>query len=332
MYPDVQVLHIDFADYCSWAAKIPTINFYDFSISRAPKLYSTTYALSDNTSVPKVLAAFKFLLSAGVKKILKKIKDYQPDYIISTHFLAPMVLPKNLPAPLDTVITDYHAHRIWLTPNVRNFFVATEEIKNDLEKFGVKSIVSGIPIHPKFFRHKEKDELKKQFGIDNDLPVVLLMPIKKGNITAKDAVTAIFSCNKDVNLVAVTGKNNDATFKALEKIKNSGQKNFIILKNANNIDEWMRVADVVVSKAGGLTISECIYLQKPMVIINPIPGQEDYNADYIEKNNFGFKANSNDELAKNIQKILYEKTGTTKKYCTSNACEIILNEVFKTDS
>lgn len=327
-YPDVQVLHIDFDDYSSWIAHFSIVNSYNFFISKIPKLFGFIYKTSDNIATKKILALLRAFLRLGVKKFLKKIEEYQPDYIISTHFLPQLVLPKKFAIPFDVVITDYHAHQIWIAPNVRKFFVSTEEVKNDLEKIGVKSIVSGLPVHPRFFRHRQINELKKQLTIDNDWPIILMMPIYRGNISAKEAVTTIFSYNRKINLVAISGKNNNTVFKELEKIKSAGQKNFIILKNSNNIDEWMRVADIIVSKAGGLTISECMYLKKPIVIINPIPGQEEYNSGYIVKNGLGYKANSSDDLARNIQKIISDPT-IIKTCIVPNASEIILEEVFK---
>lgn len=326
LHPDTQSLHIDFADYASWLARVSIINSYSFFISRAPKLFGIVYRLSDNAFTQKFFVAGKSFFRLGVKKIINKIKDYQPDYIISTHFLPQLILPKNFSVPIDVVITDYYAHHIWLAPNARNFFVASEEVKNDLEKLKIKSIASGLPVHPRFLKQKEKELLKKQFGIENNWPTVLLMPVYKGVISAKEAVNAIFSNIKEVNVVAISGKNNGAAFKNLSEIKSSGQKNLIILKNTGNVDDWMRIADIIVSKAGGLTITEAIYMQKPIVVVNPIPGQEEYNASYLEQNGYGCKAKSINELVEKIQMLLSEPE-IIKKSPPNNAAETILNVV-----
>ena len=134
--------------------------------------------------------------------------------------------------------------------------------------------------------------------------------------------------------MAISGKNNQQTFADLNELKNNPEsplqdrmKNFITIKNTDNIDEWMQIADIIVSKAGGLTISEAMYLQKPIIIVNPIPGQEDYNTAYLEKNRFGLKAHSSEDLAKKIQTILLDPNIITKKP-RRNASEIILNKIF----
>ena len=340
LYPETEILHIDLADYLYAFSRIIGVSSYNYLIYRIPKIYKFIYLLTDRPLTQKFLSIIKPLLQSGAKKFLKKVQDYAPDYIISTHFAPQLILPNHPPAPLDTVITDYHVHRIWLAPNVRNFFVASEETKKELTDLGIKSIAAGIPIHPNFTEAKDTTGLKTKLGINNNWPIALVMPISSGKITAKETINAIFSYNKNINVVAISGKDNQHTFNDLENIKKSGQKNFTILKNADNIDEWMRIADVIVSKAGGLTISEAMYLQKPIIIINPIPGQEDYNTAYLEKNHYGLKADSSDDLARKIQMILanhditktqhQSKHGAGQEKSHPNASEIILKKIFLT--
>lgn len=327
LYPEVQVQHIDLADYLSGFARFFSVSSYDVIIKHTPKVFKFFYNLTDRPLTQKVLSILRPFFRFGAISFLKKIKDYQPDYIISTQFTPQLILPKNFPIPIDTIITDYHAHRVWLAPNVRNIFVACEEIKTDLKKIGLDSTVSGIPLHPRFFTAKDTAGLKKELNINNDWPIILIMPISCGEINVKEAVTTIFSYNKNVNVVAISGKNNEKNFNDLETIKNSGQKNFIIIKTTPRIDDWMRIADIIVSKAGGLTISEVMYLQKPLVVVNPIPGQEDYNTAYMEKSHYCLKANSSDDLAKKIHMILLNPN-LIKKESRPNASEIILKKMF----
>ncbi|TSC83679.1 MAG: UDP-N-acetylglucosamine:LPS N-acetylglucosamine transferase [Parcubacteria group bacterium Gr01-1014_13] len=326
MYPEIQVQHIDLADYLSGFARTFSVSSYNVLIKHTPKAFKLLYFLTDKVFVQKILGVLRPFFKFGAKMFFKKIEDYQPDYILSTQFTPQLILPKNFPTPIDTLITDYHAHQVWLSPNVRNFFVASEETRNELKNLGLPSVVSGIPLHPRFFTPKDTANLKKELNINNDWPIILIMPIACGEIDVKEAINTIFSYNKNVNVVAISGKNNKKNFNELEKIKSSGQKNFIIIKATPRIDDWMRVADIIVSKAGGLTISEVIYLQKPLVVVNPIPGQEDYNTAYLEKNNYCLKADSNDDLAKKI-KLLLLNPDIIQKKSHPNASEIILKKI-----
>ncbi len=349
LYPNTEVLHIDMADYLDEIARIYVVWLYDFFSVRIPSSYKFTYYKTDKEFIQKLFKLLAPIIRLGSKKFLERINDYQPDAIISTHFLPQLIFPKNFSTPTSVVITDYHAHRIWLAPKIKNFFVATEEMKNNLSRlyFGAKSrildsdesesgeklyglgektTVSGIPIHPNFFKEKNISKLKTRLNIENDWPIILVMPTSWGEIDIKEAITAIFSYNKNINVVAVSGKNNKRGWNDLKAVKDSGQKNFTILKNTPNIDEWMRIADIIISKAGGLTISEAMYLQKPLLIINPIPGQEEYNTAYLEKNHYCLRANSGDDLAKKI-KILLANPNLIQKKSHPNASEIILKKI-----
>lgn len=340
LYPEAQVLHIDLADYLSGLARIIGVSSYNSLVHKIPQIYKLIYFLTDRPLTQKFLYFIKPILQLGAKKFLKKVADYAPDCIISTQFTPQLILPKKSTIPIDTIITDYHAHRIWLAPNVRNFFVASEDTKKELEIVGIKSIVAGIPIHPRFTAVKDTGALKTKLGIDNNWPTVLVMPMSRGGIIAKEAANTIFSYNKNINVVAISGRDNLETFRDFEEIKKSRQcpapeqglmrgGKFIIMKQAENIDEWMRVADIIVGKAGGLAITEAMHLQKPLIIINPIPGQEDYNTAYLEKNHLGLKANSSDDLARKIQLIIsHPEIGASPHISFTHAGEIILKNIF----
>lgn len=322
-YPSVEVVHVDIAKYLNVFAYLYVIYGYDMFSKTFPFLYKLFYYKSDR---PFIQAAFRTigpLLTLGSKQFIRSIESFKPDLILSTHFLPSLILPKNFPIPIDTVITDYHAHAIWLTKNTRQFFVPTSEIKEQLQKQHLKSIASGIPIDPTFFEEKNTNEIKKKHGITNDWPIILIMPIFGNYRHAEKIVQAILAYKQQINIIVVTGKNK-RLFKNLATIK---QANVFILQTSENVDEWMRIADIIITKAGGLTISEIISLQKPMIIINPIPGQEEYNTDYLQKNGYGFEINSHADLIKKIDGIL-TKTVAVNKKSYPDPSKIILESIF----
>ncbi len=315
LYPDIQVSHIDMADYLDGIAYIYVVSFYNFFSKFVPFSYKFVYHTTDKWFIHPLFKALAPIIRVGSRKFIKAINDFGPDLIISTHFLPPLILPKTISVPIDTIVTDYHAHKIWLPARTRNIFVATEEIQNNLADHNIKSIVSGIPIHPDFFAEKNIDQIKTKFNIKNNEPVILLMPTSKGNIRPEEAVHKIFNKypNKNINIIAIAGKNNKKNFANLEALKAAGLTNFTVLKNVENIDELMKIADVIVGKAGGLTISEAMYLQKPIIVINPIPGQEDYNTNYLKNNHYGLQATCGDDLTEKLQTILANPALINKK-------------------
>ncbi len=330
LYPDSQIAHLDMANHLDGIAYIYVVSFYSFFSKLIPLSYKIVYHVTDHWFVQKLFKILAPIMAIGSRKFIKQIDDYRADLIISTHYLPQFILPKKNTAPFAAVVTDYYAHKIWLSPRNKNLFVPTEEVKNDLAKIGINSVASGIPIHPSFFEEKNTRELRTKFNIHNNWPIILLMPISSGNIKPEQAVRHIFShnFNRPLNIIAISGKNNEKTFNKLSELKPGGQHNFILLKNVENVDELMRIADVIISKAGGLTISEALFLQKPIIIINPIPGQEDYNTAYLEKNQYGMQAHSSDDLVSKIELIL-SKPDMIHKKSYPDPSKIILEYIFK---
>ncbi len=315
LYPDIEVLHIDMANYLDGISRIYLVSFYNLFSNLIPFSYKLLYYLTNSWLAQKTFRMLSPIIRIGSRKLIKKIEEYKPDLIISTHFLPSLILPKRISAPIDTVITDYHAHKIWLTPKNRNFFVATEEIKNELAKFHIQSTASGIPIHPNFFEKKDPEILRARFNIKNNNPIILFMPTSKGKIKPVQAINKILNHDfgQTLNIVAIAGKNKKRNLNDLEQFKTVEHPNFTVFENVENIDELMQIANIIIGKAGGLTVSEALFLQKPIIIINPIPGQEDYNASYLEKNHFGLSAKSDDDLVQKIQYILTNPTSINKK-------------------
>ncbi len=329
LYPNIEVLHIDMALYLDGISRIYLVSFYNFFSNLVPFSYKLLYYLTNSWFAQRVFRMLSPIVRIGSRNLLKKIKEYQPDLIISTHFLPPLLLPNDFSTPIDTVITDYHAHKIWLTPKNRNFFVATEEIKTELEKFHIPSTVSGIPIHPNFFEKKDPSILREKFNIKNNNPIILFMPTTQGKIKPARAINKILNYNfgKTINIVAIAGKNKKKNLNDLKQFRNTKFTNVTVFENVENIDELMQITDIIIGKAGGLTVSEALYLQKPIIIINPIPGQEDYNTNYLEKNHFGLMAKSENDLIQKIQTIL-TNPNTINKKSYPDPSKIILEKAF----
>ncbi len=324
-YPNCQALHIDMADYMSWIAKLLFVHSYDALTSFFSKFYGFFYNFTDKQWLHKFLKWLRPIFTPCAKKLFAKIREYNPDVIISTHFFPQIIFSDNFKIPVNVVITDFHAHQIWISNNAKRFFVSSEAVKAQMNDLADKITVSGLPIHPKFFEDKDLGALKKKLEINPNLPVILVMPINKGSIKLKDAVKTIFSYNQNLNLAVIAGRNKQ-TYADLAKIKND-YKNLILIKQTDDVDEWMKVSDIIISKAGGLTVSETIHLNKPLIIINSIPGQEQFNTNYIVENNYGFSVESSDDLAKKIELITSGKE-KIKSAPISDANKIILDKIF----
>jgi processive 1,2-diacylglycerol beta-glucosyltransferase len=232
-------------------------------------------------------------------KFLKFLGKDSWDVVINTHFLSAEIIAglkrkKKFKAPQVTVVTDFETHRLWMNEPCEHYFTATEEAALHLSSWGAPReaiSITGIPIHPVFNRPKPRDECRAKYGIDRGRPVVLQLSGGFGVGPIEKICRAILDVDVPLELIVVSGRN--AKLKDnLEKIERPEHHNVHVLGFTREIDELMSAADVVVSKPGGLTTSEVLASGAAMAIINPIPGQESRNSDYLLENSAAIKLNN----------------------------------------
>lgn len=324
LYPGIQVSHIDIAKYFNIFAYLYIVFGYNFFSKIFPFAYKILYYQTDNAFTKKFFGLVGPALALSSRRLFAYIKEYQPDAIISTHFLPHIIFPRAFSIPHYTVITDYHAHAVWLSTKTSGTFVATEEIKEHLHKNNIESIVSGIPIAPDFFVKKDIAIIKNRLGITNNWPTILIMPLFTRYKKIEDIIAQIRLLKKEINIFVLPGKNT-SLLKHIGKL----EKYNVLTPTAHTpIDELMRCADIIISKAGGLTISEVICLQKPLIIADSVPGQEEDNTVYLEKNGYALHATSAIDVTKKIQMILNNPSCIQKKSYPESG-KIILDSIFK---
>jgi processive 1,2-diacylglycerol beta-glucosyltransferase len=223
------------------------------------------------------------LKALASKPFLNKIKEENPDIILSTHSQTNSLLSywkgKGLiDQPIHSVVTDFSAHRMWAQDHIDHYYVATESVKHDLERFGVPSEkieVTGIPINPDFATKQSTPipELKKKLGLDPDLPVVLMLGGSLGYGSFAEVSQALDTLKTPLQIVAITAKNAEKK-QELEELAPALKKPLNVQGYVSNMKEWMEASDVIISKPGGLTTSEIFAVRKPMIIIDPMAGLE----------------------------------------------------------
>jgi len=323
--PEITVEHIDLIQYTGPFTRLFIAESYDWLIKNCPKIYGYIYLLSNNPIFLKLLQLISPLLRLDGKKFSEKIINFNPDLIVSTYFLPPFFLPKNYKTPLDVVMTDYQYHYAWLSPGIRNIFVTHADIKEAIQdKTKANIIVSGLPLRPDFFINKNIEEIKQKIGINNNQHTILIMPCNSGKIRVEELIKKIINnTDNKLNVLAIAGKNNRKLYRKIKELP-AGKNNLITFDFYEKTDELMRISDLIITKAGGLTISECLHLKKPMILVNSIPGQEEHNIKFLEKNNYGLKLNSLENLNEYIDSILNKKISLEIQPLMSNPNDIIL--------
>ena len=233
------------------------------------------------------------------------------DAIVNTHFMpaaiiASMRKKRKLRTPQMTVTTDFETHRLWVNQPCDHYTTATDEGAAYLRHWGVPGddiTVTGIPIHPVFARSKARDAAMKRQGITGGRPVVLQLAGGFGVGPVAEIFESILQVQTPIELIVVTGKN-AAAKKKVEAAKVDRRHRVKVLGFTDQMDELMAAADVVVSKPGGLTTSETLARGAAMVIVNPIPGQESRNSDYLLENGAAIKINNLPTLSMKLEALL----------------------------
>lgn len=323
-YPEITSKHLNATKYTNWFLQKTFVDWYHSIVQHRPELFKKIFTYSDTIQGKKTLSKIISLFKKSSLELTKQIKQFKPTRIICTHFIVPALLtPIADQYPIDVLVTDYYANRIWVNPEVRHIFVANKEIKKDLEHEHPSIIVSGIPIHPNFYTTKNTDELRKNFNITNTNPLILVLSGGMGLIDSSGFVEQILKTFSSINLVAIAGKENKKLYNKLKKLE-PHNNHYIVIDFEKRIDDLMRIADVIVTKPGGLTVSEVLYLQKSLIVINPIAGHEEKNAEYVVKNKYGILAHDGSEIIIALKQFLNQHKKITPYKTSSVPAEIIL--------
>lgn len=220
------------------------------------------------------------------------IRQLRPDTIVCTHPFPSAVVSRlkriGLDVPLCTVITDYDVHGAWVSREVNTYLVPTEDAKQTLLSRGVPADsvqVTGIPVHPNFWKAHNRDELRARFGL-KAMPTVLVMGGGWGLMKGKAFLDHLVQRREDIQLVICLGSNEKAKAALLadERFRHPHVR---LLGFTHEIDKWMDVSDLLITKPGGMTCTEAMAKGIPMLFYEPIPGQEEENLQYFIQQGLG---------------------------------------------
>lgn len=265
---------------------------YEKSALYTPKAYGGIYKISDLTithSEHKINILLKFMTS----KIKKLIRSENPDFIIGTHPFPMMSVSalkekeefKSIPAM--SIITDYTTHSTWIQKNIDTYVVADEMVKNLLKKEGVSSsqvLPLGLPIEDSFLQTPYLEDLVQDLNLIEPFKI-LLMGGSFGAGNVKKALKQILKSKKSFQIVVVCGRNHSLENKLNKMIHEEDLQHKVkILGFTNKVNHLMSICDVLITKPGGLTTTEAIIKEIPMIVPFFIPGQEQENLDFLLNN------------------------------------------------
>ena len=270
-------------------------------VNKAPHLLGYIYDLADRPRSPRRRSDRLRVLvqKLNLAPFIRVLKEAPWDAVINTHFLPAEIIAslrskKRLSLPQFTVTTDFETHRLWVNRPCEHYFTATEEGALNLQHWGVpagNATATGIPIHPVFSRPKDRGACLERQGLKGDRPIVLQLAGGFGVGPIESLYQAIMGIEIPLEIIVVAGRN-EKLRAGLADCEVPSRHRGKVLGFTDQMDELMLVADVVVSKPGGLTTSEVLARGAALAIVNPVPGQESRNSDFLLENGAAIKINN----------------------------------------
>jgi processive 1,2-diacylglycerol beta-glucosyltransferase len=304
----------DILDYGSPIFREGLIRSYLDVSGRAPLLWKMLYESSDIAD-PEAVAVSNRLRARidrlPVRRIERFVNDYAPDAIVCTHMFPLTVLQRlkqcgALPQPLYCVITDYMVHSMWINAIVDGYFLASEPTRYAMTMRGVSDSmlhVTGIPVKLEIAEPKARDAVRAQRGLPLDGPIVTLFG---GGLEAKRARLMIQRLleGPTPGLLIVAAGRSAELLASIADLKDGLAMKLMTLGRVDYVDDLVAASDLVVTKSGGLIVSEILARGTPMVVIDPIPGQEEWNADFVAGSGAGLQLRQAESVPLTVSALL----------------------------
>lgn len=305
------------------------------------KVYSTLDKKDEKYDKYSLISIISNLVS---HKLRDYISEYNPDVIIATHSFASMVVTyleekKYISCPTVGIITDFTVHPFWESTSLDYYVLANELLINQAAKKGLdvnnKILATGIPVKKEFAEKIPQAEARKILGI-KDKKTILLMMGSMGFGNIEKTLESVNKLEDDFQILCVCG-NNEKMKREVENI--SWSKDTYVYGFVNNVHVMMDAADFIITKPGGLTMSEALAKKLPPIIMNPIPGQEDRNMEFLVNNGAAVMVTETFP----VEEALYQLFSSPKRVdllrqsvellsrpnAAKNLCEFIINDVCK---
>lgn len=309
-----EVRHVDALQFASLIVRDIYSKAYIKMVNSAPQVLGWLYDAYDKPWINEARRLAFDRLNA--LPLMKLIVDFKPDIVICTHFLPAelvswLLCRKRITAVHAIVVTDFDAHAMWLCRHYDQYFVALDETKEHLRKLGVNPhniSISGIPIDPVFAQPKDKQEMRRKYGLAPDLATIIVSAGGFGVGPMEQLMASLAQSRHKIQVIPMCGKN-ETLKQRLEgfalrcgdglKLKPIGY--------INGVDEYMAAADILLGKPGGLTTAEALARGLVFVVFNPIPGQEERNSDHLLEEGVGLRCNNLPTLAYKLDGLLDDK-------------------------
>ncbi|MBV8689098.1 MAG: hypothetical protein JOZ59_03220 [Candidatus Eremiobacteraeota bacterium] len=279
-------------------------------VKTIPQMYRFLYTRAEKaTQIGPFRAWVHQFTAANLRALFER---FRPDVVVCTHAFPCGVMSEykkqfaDAP-PVIGVVTDFVVHSFWIHRNIDAYAVATPEMRNSLASRGIakdRIIVAGIPVAPAFSDvPSDRDALRERLGIPHDRCSVLMMSGGLGIGPLETMIRSLDSVELPLSAIAIVGRNARLQQRVLEAAQHVGYP-LRVLGFVENVYDYMHAADVLLSKPGGLTSAEALVAGIPMVLVKPLPGQEERNTRYLVERNAALRSRSLKDLKRIVSELL----------------------------
>ena len=295
---------------------------FALAMTKLAGLYGLCFRLTDRPQRPGRSAVERRRLwteRRAMRRFRRRLLEYRPNVIINTHFLAApmiggMISRGQLDARQVVVVTDIQVHRFWYAENVEQWFVPADFSADLLFRWGIKDqqiTVSGIPIHPKWTERLDRRKILEDWLLPADKRIVLLTggtEFTCGPIV-KIAGDLLHAC-RNAFLVVLAGRNRKLLADLAPMAATSDRLKLVSF--TDRVHELVDAASLMITKAGGITTAECLAKATPMVLLNPIPGHEHGNAEYLAREGAAVVVRKRGDVADTVRGLLADENALKK--------------------
>ncbi len=346
-YKDYSVELIDCMKYVNKTVEKVTTTAYREAAKKAPWVWGRIYNDSQKGPLAHLSTRANKIMAI---KLLRLLRQKKPDIIISTHPFGSQMCSylkrkHKIFAKIATIMTDFAPHDQWLIGKdfTDFYFVSNDNMKNYLIEKNIDSnkiFITGIPLSSRFLQKYDRKEILNNYQLEDGKLNILFFgggEFGLGKSKTFDILDSLIKIHENIQIIAIAGKNEKMKIKFDEIVeKNNAQKRVKVLEFTDQIPELMSISDLVVSKPGGMTTTESLASNLPMIVINPIPGQEEENAKFLEEQGVCIWLKKDDDidsvltdLFKNPNKLTLMKLNASllsKPNSTRDICKIIIEK------
>ncbi len=312
---------------------------YEQSIKISPYIFGRMYYHTEKKNQDIIFSNMSYAINRTMTyKLIPLVNQFDPDIIISTHPFSTEIISilkrkYGYRIPLITVLTDFMPHSFWIHPQNNAFVVSNQVMKDELIRLGVKKDIIynyGIPIRENFLKKYNRKQVLKELELDPAIFTLLVMAGSTTSSKIEKLVEVIAELSLPFQAILVSGGNLKLHSSFLE-IQKSSKVNMCVLGYTNKIPELMQASDAIVTKPGGLTVTECLVSDIPIIIFSPIPGVEMRNKEFLLENKLALYIENVKDANSLLFDIIHNKEilinikNEYKKYESSNSAKNLYN-------